>query len=266
MLPPNGIIFDLEAYPNPFNGSLIIEFHISERPGVCLEAFNLLGQRVAVLADGVCIKERTKSRWMHHNGHQACALFEPLGQVFVVSACGLGKVAGWLGRNQYPHSCCYCWEPITRSRHADLCCLTASKVEIETLNMLRPRVHGLFRLFRFELPFTAGVCVILGEVLALGRLPSVLEMVLGFLSFFFVSATALILNDYFDIETDRVNAPQRPLPSGIVTKRDVLLLSIAVALLSFLTSYLISMQALCVVLLVWVAGFFTIGGLSGRVF
>ena len=120
--------------------------------------------------------------------------------------------------------------------------------------MSRMRVVGLLRLFRFELPFAAGVCVVLGEILALGRIPPAYELALGFLSFFFISATALILNDYFDLETDRINAPQRPLPSGMVTKRDVLVLSIVVALLGFLASALISLTALLVAFVVWVAG------------
>lgn len=121
--------------------------------------------------------------------------------------------------------------------------------------MIRTRISGLFRLFRFELPFTAGVCVILGELLALGSLPSVKEILLGFLSVFFVSATSLILNDYFDIESDKINAPERPLPSGLVTERDVVLLSIVVTILGFITGYLISLQALFVVIFVWAVGF-----------
>jgi len=120
--------------------------------------------------------------------------------------------------------------------------------------MTRTRVLGLFRLFRFELPFSAGMCVILGELLALGKLPAAADMALGFLSFFFISATALILNDYFDLEIDKINAPERPLPSGLVSKRDVVLLSSVVALLGFVTSYMISMTALFVVFLVWVVG------------
>ena len=121
--------------------------------------------------------------------------------------------------------------------------------------MFRARTLGLFRLFRFELPFTAGVCVILGELLALGKIPGKTEIVLGFLSIFFISAASLILNDYFDIEIDKINAPERPLPSGLVTERDVILLSLVVTLLGFVTGYLISLQALLVVILVWVVGF-----------
>ncbi|OEC95282.1 prenyltransferase [Methanosarcina sp. A14] len=120
--------------------------------------------------------------------------------------------------------------------------------------MLRPKILGLFRLFRFELSFTAGVCVILGELLALGTLPTITEIILGFLSIFFISATSLILNDYFDLEMDRINAPERPLPAGLVTEREVVLLSIVVAVLGLITSYLISLEALLVVILVWAIG------------
>jgi geranylgeranylglycerol-phosphate geranylgeranyltransferase len=71
----------------------------------------------------------------------------------------------------------------------------------------------------------------------------------------FVSATSLILNDYFDIEIDRINAPERPLPAGLVNKQDVLILSIVVTLLGFITAYQISLQALLVVIVVWAVGF-----------
>src|SRR5688572_15281949 len=110
--------------------------------------------------------------------------------------------------------------------------------------MFRKRMLGLFRLFRFELPLTAGVCVILGELLALGEIPTTKEMILGFLSVFFISATSLILNDYFDIESDKINAPERPLPAELVTKRDVILLSCLSTAIGFIASYTISFKAL----------------------
>ncbi|MBI2332193.1 MAG: UbiA family prenyltransferase [Chloroflexi bacterium] len=121
--------------------------------------------------------------------------------------------------------------------------------------MFRKKLSGLFRLFRFELPFTAGICVILGELLALGEIPAFRELTLGFYSVFMISATSLILNDYFDLESDRINAPERPLPSGIVTNREVVLLSIAVTILGFITSFLLSFQTLLVVILAWIVGF-----------
>jgi hypothetical protein len=64
------------------------------------------------------------------------------------------------------------------------------------------------------------VCVGIGELLALGRFAAS-TTILGFLSVFFILATSLILNDYFDIESDKINAPERPLPAGLVTRHDV---------------------------------------------
>jgi geranylgeranylglycerol-phosphate geranylgeranyltransferase len=121
--------------------------------------------------------------------------------------------------------------------------------------MFIAKMQGLFRLFRFELPFSAGICVMMGELLALGRFPAVDKLVLGFLSVFFISAATLILNDYFDLEVDLINMPNRPLPSGLVTVRDVIALSVVVTLLGLVASALISLQALLVALPVWIVGF-----------
>lgn len=133
------------------------------------------------------------------------------------------------------------------------------------------KLIGFFRLFRFELTFTAGVCVLLGEILAANGMPTVHQAVFGFLSVFCISATALILNDYFDVETDRINAPHRPIPSGAVTRTEALILSIVVALAGFFFGFLISVEALGIVLVVWLVGFlynwrFKKTGLWGNLF
>jgi geranylgeranylglycerol-phosphate geranylgeranyltransferase len=137
--------------------------------------------------------------------------------------------------------------------------------------MNKAKLIGLFTLFRFELSFAAGACVLLGELLALGGLPSPGQAVYGFLSMFCISATALILNDCFDIETDRVNAPGRPLPSGAVTKGEAIILSVVVALTGFLFALMISPAVLAVVVAVWFAGFlynwrFKRTGFAGNLF
>ena len=117
------------------------------------------------------------------------------------------------------------------------------------------KITGLFRLFRFELPFSAGVCVILGELLALGRFPAFWDAALAFLSVFCISAAALILNDYFDLESDRVNAPGRPLPSGQVTPYEVVGLFLVVSALGFVASFPLGPAALSVAIVVWAVGF-----------
>ncbi len=121
--------------------------------------------------------------------------------------------------------------------------------------MFKRKLWGLFRLFRFELPFAAGVSVLLGELLALGQLPTAREIILGFFSVFFISAAALIINDYFDLESDKINAPDRSLPAGLVTEQEVIVLFVVVTLLGFVAATLISLTALVVAVVVWAVGF-----------
>ncbi|ABL65712.1 UbiA family prenyltransferase [Chlorobium phaeobacteroides] len=121
--------------------------------------------------------------------------------------------------------------------------------------MNRTKLTGLLRLFRFELSFAAGVCVLLAELLALGRLPSLRQAAAGFMSFFLISASALILNDCFDVETDRINAPERPLPAGLVTKFEAMMLSFFVALLGCCSALMLGFEAFTICCIVWFAGF-----------
>lgn len=121
--------------------------------------------------------------------------------------------------------------------------------------MFREKIFALLALFRLELPFFAGICVIVGEMMALGSMPPAKEALLGFVSVFFISANALILNDYFDYESDKVNRPDRPLPSGLVNPYEALTLSIVITILGFATSLLLSIDLLIFSILVWFVGF-----------
>jgi geranylgeranylglycerol-phosphate geranylgeranyltransferase len=120
---------------------------------------------------------------------------------------------------------------------------------------LKRKLGGFFSLIRFELPFSAGVCVLLGQLLALGYFPTLGLVFFGFVSVFLISASTLILNDYFDVETDRINAPYRAIPAGLVTRSEVLALFAGVTALGFAASAWISLQALVVGTLVWLVGF-----------
>ena len=114
---------------------------------------------------------------------------------------------------------------------------------------------GLFRLIRFELPFSAGVCVVMGQMLALGKFASLFATLSGFISVFAVSASILVLNDYFDVETDKINAPDRPIPSNQVTKTQALVFSIMLLLSGLVLSYLINFNTFLCAILLLVIGF-----------
>jgi len=93
-----------------------------------------------------------------------------------------------------------------------------------------------------------------GQILAIGKFPPWLTAAAGFLTAFFISAAAIILNDYFDYEVDLVNAPERPLPSGLVSKREALWLTTATSLLGLASALYFGVAVLGLAILLWVIG------------
>ncbi len=109
-------------------------------------------------------------------------------------------------------------------------------------------------LLKTELPLAAGLCVLAGEVLGLGRLPPLGLGVLGFLVGFCLSGSAMISNDAFDLEVDRVNHPERPLPSGRVSVREVAVLSGLFAAAGLLAAAFLGALALLLAAAIWALG------------
>ena|SRR6056297_3274560 len=117
------------------------------------------------------------------------------------------------------------------------------------------KIKGLISLLRVELPFAAGICVIIGGIITLGSLPSIKEQLLGFSWAFFLSGAAMILNDYFDIEVDKINAPDRPLPSGLISKKEVIVFTATISLIGLIVSFLINFSAVISYIIFWLIGF-----------
>jgi geranylgeranylglycerol-phosphate geranylgeranyltransferase len=63
-----------------------------------------------------------------------------------------------------------------------------------------------------------------------------------------VAAGANAINDSFDIEADRVNRPERPLPAGMLTKREAVAMWFVTSLLAVVLNILIDPYSLLVVL------------------
>ena len=117
------------------------------------------------------------------------------------------------------------------------------------------KLKGLIDLIRPELPFSAGVSVILGEIITLGNFPSFTNMFLGFVYGFFLSGSAMVLNDIFDIEVDKVNSPERPLPSGIISSRDAKVFALIITVLGLLSALFIGSFAVLLYIIFWTVGF-----------
>jgi geranylgeranylglycerol-phosphate geranylgeranyltransferase len=63
-----------------------------------------------------------------------------------------------------------------------------------------------------------------------------------------VAASGNIINDFFDIEIDKINRPLRPLPAGILSKREALVFYFILLTVSLIFSIYISTEAFIIVL------------------
>jgi len=104
---------------------------------------------------------------------------------------------------------------------------------------MNPR--GLLDLIRPVNCIMIGFAVIVGAFVS--KPPSIpwLQLALGFFTGFFICAYSMSVNDIYDLEVDRVNRPDRPIPSGRISVRQastfslvMLVAGAACAFLSFL--------------------------------
>ncbi len=85
-----------------------------------------------------------------------------------------------------------------------------------------------------------GFAVIIGYFVSRPSSVSPLALILGFLTGFSICAFSMVVNDYYDIEVDRVNQPGRPLPSGNVSKREAVGISLVMLAVGFVATALLS--------------------------
>ncbi len=93
--------------------------------------------------------------------------------------------------------------------------------------MLKP-LNAFLKLTRFEHSIMIAIAVLAAEVLS-GSLPSAVPLAFSVVGPAFISAGAFAINDYFDVEVDRMNKKNRPIISGEISRNSAL----AVAVLSF---------------------------------
>jgi geranylgeranylglycerol-phosphate geranylgeranyltransferase len=111
---------------------------------------------------------------------------------------------------------------------------------------------AIYNLIRPEVPLAGGICVIAGQIIVLHTLPTLFIGLMGFLTGFFISGAAMITNDYFDIEVDRVNHPQRPLPSGKISINELIIITGLFSIAGFITAGLLGLVTLIFAIIVWI--------------
>jgi len=87
-----------------------------------------------------------------------------------------------------------------------------------------------------------GFAVIIGALVANPKLFNPSEFILGFSTGFLISSYSMVVNDYYDIEVDKINNPHRPLASGRVKKKEAITFSLSLLILGLYLSFLTSFE------------------------
>jgi len=101
------------------------------------------------------------------------------------------------------------------------------------------QIKGLYKISRPLSTLSGALAVVLGGYVA--GTGEWLNILLATLATLLISSAANAWNDYMDIEIDRINQPQRPLPSGMVSPRAVLVFAFVAAGLSVVVAAFINL-------------------------
>jgi geranylgeranylglycerol-phosphate geranylgeranyltransferase len=82
-----------------------------------------------------------------------------------------------------------------------------------------------------------GFAVIVGASLV-SDLSFGLNIILGFVTSFSLTAASMAINDYFDREIDAINEPNRPIPRGDVNPKEALGLASVLCIIGFITAFI----------------------------
>ncbi len=92
----------------------------------------------------------------------------------------------------------------------------------------------------------AAIAVYIASVVAGLPLYPSLPVILGMISVFTITAGGMAINDYFDVEIDKVNRPSRPIPSGRISSQRALVYSVILFIIGIVLSYSVNTYALYV--------------------
>jgi len=98
------------------------------------------------------------------------------------------------------------------------------------------KVFSYLKLTRPQNNFIAAISVLVGAAIS-GEVESWGKVFFACISAFFISAGGNSINDFFDLEIDRINKPNRPLPRGEISPFSALRFSISLFLLGILLSF-----------------------------
>jgi len=129
------------------------------------------------------------------------------------------------------------------------------------------KISSLIHLIRPINCIMMGFAVFVGAILSHPVFETIdwINILFGFGTGFMLTAAAMTINDYYDRTIDAINEPTRPIPSGLISTREALMLFFTVSIIGFVFAYFTSVLCLIVAFISWiiVVTYVTVGKKSG---
>jgi geranylgeranylglycerol-phosphate geranylgeranyltransferase len=127
------------------------------------------------------------------------------------------------------------------------------------------RIEGLLRLMRPLNCIVMSLAVLVGASLTgLGNLQGV-NLLFSAITAFTLTGAAMAVNDYYDFDIDKINEPNRPIPSGQVSLKTSLVTTAVLTLIGLSSAFVISLFCLLFATVAWIimVTYTTIGKRAG---
>lgn len=127
------------------------------------------------------------------------------------------------------------------------------------------RIEGLLRLMRPLNCIVMSLAVLVGASLTgLGNLQGV-NLLFSAITAFTLTGAAMAVNDYYDFDIDKINEPNRPIPSGQVSLKTALVTTAVLTLIGLSSAFVISLFCLLFATVAWIimVTYTTIGKRAG---
>ena len=105
------------------------------------------------------------------------------------------------------------------------------------------KITGLLQLTRPLNCLMMGFAVIVGASLV-SPLNFTINLILGFVTSFSLTAASMTINDYYDREIDAINEPNRPIPKGDVSPKEALIFAAALTTIGLMAALKTNMPSL----------------------
>ncbi|MEM2273717.1 MAG: UbiA family prenyltransferase [Candidatus Bathyarchaeia archaeon] len=117
------------------------------------------------------------------------------------------------------------------------------------------KIIGFIKIIRPINCLMMGFAVVVGAIISTGgniAKESMINLAFGFITAITLTGASMAINDYYDREIDAINEPDRPIPSGLISPLESIVISIILTIIGLILAALTDPLCLSLALASWI--------------